>query len=421
MKNKWIFVGVILVLCLLAGVVGPSQAQTIEPPGTESAIENNTGYYIPVQGKLMDASGKPVPDGSYWMELSIYDEFVDGSPLCTRTFADLPVKDGLFAGYVPCGPSKITGQQLWLGVKVGTDSEMTPRQIIDNVPYALSLAPGAVINSTTQDVYTLRLYNHGPNADNQALRAYSQNSNAIYALTDSVHAAVSGESLNETAGIGLWGHTAVVDAYGVVGLQTGYDTGDNTNYKSGGLFGGRNGVIGITKANNGYGVFGWDKSPAGGWAGRFVSANGNGISITTPSGKTGLIVQGGTKNAAVNTDEGTRLLYSEESTEVWFSDYSFGKLESDKAMITIDPLFAQTVNLKEPYHVFIQVYGNAEVYVSNRTPTSFEVHLRDGDSDVEFSYRIVAVRLGYESTRLEPAPEIDAQGQLQQTDSSSLP
>ena len=89
------------------------------------------------------------------------------------------------------------------------------------------------------------------------------------------------------------------------------------------------------------------------------------------------------------------------------TDYGFGQLEDGSAIITIDPVFAQTVNLEEPYHVFVQVYGDAEVYVSNRTPTQFEVHLRDGAPDIEFSYRIVAKRLGYEEDRLERAPWAD--------------
>ncbi|MBI4234326.1 MAG: hypothetical protein HY686_07795, partial [Chloroflexi bacterium] len=46
----------------------------------------------------------------------------------------------------------------------------------------------------------------------------------------------------------------------------------------------------------------------------------------------------------------------------------------------------------------------AELYVSQRTPTGFEVKLRGGDASVEFSYRLVAKRKGYEQTRLEQAP-----------------
>ena len=121
---------------------------------------------------------------------------------------------------------------------------------------------------------------------------------------------------------------------------------------------------------------------------------------------------GGAKSAVVATHEGSRRLYSMESTEVWFSDYGFGQLEDGAAAIAIDPLFAQTVNLQEPYSVFVQVYGDAEVYVSGRTPTQFEVHLRDGDAGVEFSYHVMAKRLGYEEDRLESAPWADGDPNL---------
>jgi len=207
---------------------------------------------------------------------------------------------------------------------------------------------------------------------------------------------------------GVYGYSGSSNAMGVVGVQTGYNTTDlGGYYEPGGFFGGRNGVVGVTKESGGYAVYGWDRSSSGGYAGRFRSTNGDGVYITTPVGKTGLSVTGGSKNAVVRTDEGSRLLYTEESTEVWFTDYGFGQLEDGVAVIPIDEIFAQTVNLEEPYHVFVQVYGDAEAYVSNRTPTQFEIHLRAGNSDVEFSYRIVAKRLGYEDDRLEPAPWAD--------------
>lgn len=66
--------------------------------------------------------------------------------------------------------------------------------------------------------------------------------------------------------------------------------------------------------------------------------------------------------------------------------------------------FVETVSLNQPYHVFVQAYGNAELYVSKRTPVSFEVALRGGNSDVEFSYRLVSKRKGFEQARLEQAP-----------------
>jgi len=113
-----------------------------------------------------------------------------------------------------------------------------------------------------------------------------------------------------------------------------------------------------------------------------------GVHIYT-EGATGLLVSGGTKNAAMPTSQGVRALYCEEATEVWFTDYGFGRLDDGKAVIGIDPLFAETVSLDRPYHVFVQAYGDAELYVNNRAESSFEVHARNGKSDVDAVERTI--------------------------------
>jgi hypothetical protein len=145
-----------------------------------------------------------------------------------------------------------------------------------------------------------------------------------------------------------------------------------------------------------------------GYAGAFVTttATGRGVYIETKGGA-GLQVVGGSKNAVVRTPSGAKALYTEESTEVWFTDYGFGRLTNGKGRILFDPSFAQTINADESYHVFVQPYGRAELYVAERTPLGFTVALKDGDSNAEFSYRIVAKRLGFEGKRLEAAPWAD--------------
>lgn len=115
----------------------------------------------------------------------------------------------------------------------------------------------------------------------------------------------------------------------------------------------------------------------------------------------------GSKNAVVATSSGARLLHAEESSEVWFSDHGFGKVENGRAWIAIDPIFAETVSLERAYHVFIEEYGDAELYVSKRTSTGFEVKLSRGQQDVEFSYRLMAKRRGFEDRRLDRAPDAD--------------
>jgi hypothetical protein len=144
------------------------------------------------------------------------------------------------------------------------------------------------------------------------------------------------------------------------------------------------------------------------FAARFqgLTSTAKGVLIETKGGA-GLQVVGGSKNAVVRTPAGAKALYTEESTEVWFTDYGFGKLANGRGRILFDPSFAQTINADESYHVFVQPYGRAELYVAERTPLGFTVALKDGDPNAEFSYRVVAKRLGFEEKRLEPAPWAD--------------
>jgi hypothetical protein len=85
-----------------------------------------------------------------------------------------------------------------------------------------------------------------------------------------------------------------------------------------------------------------------------------------------------------------------------------GRLANGRARVLLDPSFAQTINPAERYHVFLQAHGRGELYVTEMTPPGFEVALNDGgDANAEFSYRIVAKRLGFEGKRLEAAPWAD--------------
>ncbi len=150
----------------------------------------------------------------------------------------------------------------------------------------------------------------------------------------------------------------------------------------------------------------YSRTDGTGWAGEFRGTS-NGVRIITSSGA-GLQVLGGSKQAVVATPSGGRSLYTEESAEVWFTDYGFGRLEDGRARILLDPVFAQTIASEAPYHVFVQSYGDADLSVRERTALGFVVVFRGGtDRAAEFSYRVVAKRRGFERTRLEPAPWAD--------------
>jgi hypothetical protein len=247
------------------------------------------------------------------------------------------------------------------------------------------------------------------------------------------HAGVTGFSTGH-GGAAVVGNcapgTGVVGVGGVAGV-----TGNSTlgNGVTAQVFGDQAAVVGVSgsqaQSGLGSGVFGTSISGAGvsaasqngaavdatsvsNWCGFFhsVGTSAKGVFVSVPVGQPGLQVASGTKNAVVATSQGSRALHTEESTAVWFTDYGFGKLQGGHAAVTIDPLFAETVSLSEPYHVFVQLNDvDAEgVAVVNKTALSFDVvEIRDGNSNAEFSYRLVAKRRGYEQNRLEQAPWAD--------------
>jgi hypothetical protein len=140
---------------------------------------------------------------------------------------------------------------------------------------------------------------------------------------------------------------------------------------------------------------------------------GNGLGVSGDAAIHGnLAVEGvfvaTVKLAVVPTSQGRRGLYCEESSQVWFADYGFGQLQGGEAVVQIDPLFAETVNLERPYHVFVQINDpdSEGVAVVRKSSTSFAVkELRKGKSHAEFSYRLVALRRGFEDKRLELMPD----------------
>jgi hypothetical protein len=119
---------------------------------------------------------------------------------------------------------------------------------------------------------------------------------------------------------------------------------------------------------------------------------------------TGSLSCNGTVSGVVGVEGGARqvALYAVQSPENWFEDAGSGQLSSGSARIGLDSTFAQTVNAGVEYHVFLMPNGDCKgLYVSQKSPTSFEVHeLGGGTSDIAFDYRIMAKRKGYESVRL---------------------
>ena len=74
---------------------------------------------------------------------------------CYAQISDtVSVVDGLFTLEMDfCTASDFDGEGLWLGIRVGADAEMTPRQPIYAVPLAWGLRPGAIVPGADSYVF----------------------------------------------------------------------------------------------------------------------------------------------------------------------------------------------------------------------------------------------------------------------------
>ncbi|MEO0093979.1 MAG: hypothetical protein ABIK67_07000 [candidate division WOR-3 bacterium] len=186
--------------------------------------------------------------------------------------------------------------------------------------------------------------------------------------------------------------------------------GEASGTSSSGVYGAASGEM----SNGVYGVASGNASAGGYFVGGQYAAYLDGFTVITGSAWVGgdfYVV--GSKSAAVKIDEDDqRLVYCQESPEVWFEDFGEGQLRDGKADIQLDPTFLKTVTISEehPMKVFVQLNDNCNGVYVKRGNTGFSViELNNGTSNAHFTYRVVAKRKGYENVRLEKLePDTDS-------------
>jgi len=266
---------------------------------------------------------------------------------------------------------------------------------------------------------------HVETASGDAIRgvtSYPNGFGVIGSASDTTEAnyGVYGESFS-TAGTGVYGQV-----WGATGTNTGI-FGQSASPDGTGVYGQAPastgttyGVFGSSSSASGTGVFGiaWDGSGTNyGVYGLTNSPSGYGVYYS------GGLAGTGTKSAIVETqDYGWRHLYAVESPQNWFEDFGQATLAAGEAVVPIEPIFAQTVNLEETYHVFLTPLGQCALYVAEKSSGSFTVRALEGAGcEITFDYRIIAPRLDYEDLRLKPAQDPEEVAASMPADPPDLP
>ena len=446
-----ITIGVILLASI--GIVWIGGAIEGEGAPPVSTYAGSPGPDIPhllnYQGVLTDSAGNPVPDGNYQMTFSIYDNETDGNLLWSES-QNVQVGDGLFnvlLGSVNSIPSDVFcgGADCWIGMKVETDAEMTPRQRIVSVAYAYAaecaqgIAPGygLVIKDTDGNV-THRLnangtswhngletfnggieitYVHSPpgwtvryGTDGIGTMEYHYDQNGVLRFEKGCSGAMGveyskiydedGNLVREERTNLYTGTKKVYDGYG--NLVREYNlNGDLSQTGTSTWWSGGTGE-GYWEVNNG-GMAGYNAAGECTWSG---SSQYGGIWTTGNGWFDGDLGCGGTKTAIVETENyGNRTTYCEEATEVYFFDRGESQLANGEVTVELDPIFLETVTINATYPMLVQLTLTGDcngVFVAQRTASNFTVkELNGGNTNAGFMWEVAAKRKGYEDTRLE--------------------
>ncbi|MHB8830627.1 MAG: hypothetical protein ACYC44_00695, partial [Patescibacteria group bacterium] len=122
---------------------------------SDAQAATGIAHSVNYQGRLLNKWGVNVNDGTYQATFRLYSLSTGGSqlwsasttnglPTGTAAAVNITVKNGLFSillgdasgGQVAFPEGLFNNDTLYLGVKIGSDSEMTPRKKLSAVPYA---------------------------------------------------------------------------------------------------------------------------------------------------------------------------------------------------------------------------------------------------------------------------------------------
>ncbi|MBN2227473.1 MAG: hypothetical protein JW763_08915 [candidate division Zixibacteria bacterium] len=367
------------------------------------------------QGRLTQANGSPITTATE-ITFKIYPTIDGVSALFTKDTSLTPDENGVFT--VELGPldisSHLQGTKRYLGITVGDDAEMSPRQVLTSVPYAISaenakyiadnsvttgkIADGAIVNADINNSAGITVDKISGTAVNLSS---TQTITGGKTFDGYVYFGDSTLRVNNT-GIEI-GNTTAPNAGYLVHAQRQFNTANPRygvysnirNANNGGLYGIYSAATGTTQGNGGsvYGFYGTVTSDGSSRVGVYGYAQCNNTSLSTGSsyGLYGYAYDGATSYGI--------FAYGGSATTNWAGYFSgnvhaTGGYTSGKSSIVIDhPLdpenkylahsSVQSPDMMNVYNGNVITDGNGEAIVE--LPDYFEALNKD------FRYQLTVI------------------------------
>jgi len=285
------------------------------------------------QGHLNTAAGNAVTDGPYTIVFTLYTAATAGTQVWQET-QTVQVTKGLFNAVLGSVTSLATitpgsfSNDLWLGVKVGTDAEMTPRQQLLQAAYAensqtlLGLVPGTAATNLVEldgsgkipaglvqnGSLSLPLVLSGASTSFALNVSNTTNLSTAQGLIVSAPIGVFSQA-TDPSGYGIWGQTSPTDNATAVGLRASSS----------------NGMGLLVQSSNGIGISTTSQSTtspslfsAGAFPAKFLvntsASNNAGVMVSTVSGDKTVNLADHGNNAGVFVNVNASGIYGVSST-----------------------------------------------------------------------------------------------------------
>jgi hypothetical protein len=119
-------------------------------PAGRNAAALQVAYPMTYQGRLTDNLGNPIANQTRNITFRIYEQPSGGTAVWEQVRAVQTDSGGLFTTVLevdaPLGVADLSN--VWFGIEVGSDGEMTPRQRVGGAPFAFTLVPGNGVTGT---------------------------------------------------------------------------------------------------------------------------------------------------------------------------------------------------------------------------------------------------------------------------------